>query len=106
VNYFDYADIVVDNDNIPRLSLSYTPQLPILESLSTSKILPEEQYRPDKVAYRLYRNPLLSWVIDEANNWYHFKDYIAGSSFYYPRTAALDYMGIDYDYESFEDENF
>jgi hypothetical protein len=49
---------------------------------------------------------LLSWVIDEANNWYHFKDYIAGSSFYYPSTAALDYMGIDYDYESFEDENF
>jgi hypothetical protein len=106
LSYFDYATIVTDNDNILRLSLSYTPQLPILESLLTNKILPEEQYRPDKVAYRLYRNPLLSWVIDEANNWYHFNNYIAGSSFYYPSIAALNSMGIDYDYQSFEDENF
>ena len=106
MSYFDYATIVVDDDEKSRLSLSYTPQLPKLKSLLTSKVLPEEQYRPDKVAYRLYRNPLLSWVIDESNNWYHLKNYTAGTTFYYPSITALEYMGINYDYESFEDENF
>lgn len=106
MSYFDYSSTVTDNDGVERLSYSYTPQYPMLSSMLKSTVLPQEQYRPDKVSYRLYRNPLLSWVIDEANSWYHFSNYTAGTSFYYPSEEALQFMGVSTEYTSYEDENF
>ena len=72
----------------------------------TTKILLTEVHRPDKVSFRLYGNPLFSWVIDEANSFYSLKDYTFDRVIYYPSSGALSLMGLDYDYESFRDQNF
>jgi hypothetical protein len=107
-NFFDYA-YLIDNDDIDRrnnASISYPPRSPLKSSMLTTTILITEQYRPDKVAFRLYNNPLLSWVIDEANSFYSISDYTYEKKIYYPSQRALDLMGIDYSYASFKDQNF
>ena len=40
------------------------------------KILPHQQFRPDKICSDLYDEPGLSWVLDDLNNFKHgFKEY-------------------------------
>lgn len=109
-NYFDYITINFDVEKGGGItqysSVSYPPELPLVESLSKTLIQSDEMYRPDKVSYRLYRNPMLSWLIDEANSFYSFADYTINKEIYYPSLQALEIMGIDISYESFEDQNF
>lgn len=106
MSYFEYCSTVTDSDNVDRLSYGYTPQFPVVSSMLVSTVQENERFRPDKVAYRLYGNPLLSWVVDEANSWYHFSNYEVGTQFYYPSSTALEVMGVTNEYESYEDENF
>lgn len=99
-NYHDYAatvSFIQDNgtskDNI---SISYPRKMPI--TLSKTKVDASEQNRPDKISYRLYGNPLNSWILDEANNFYLFSDYYINRTILYPTREALTIMGINIEY--------
>ena len=48
------------------------------ESDSINTIEAGEEYRPDVVAYNVYRNPLLGWVILSANNMKSIFEFKAG----------------------------
>ena len=103
MSLWDYSNII-QNDDKNISSICYTPNLPI--TLLSTTILSTENFRPDKISYRLYGNPMLSWVLDDANNFYHMKEYTANRSILYPSKQALDIMGIEYFYTSFEDQNY
>lgn len=107
---WDFSNIILDKrsdgSNVLYSSISYSPRLPLKESMRRTTIAANEVYRPDKIALRLYNNPLLSWILDEANSFYSFSDYTINKEIYYPTTEALDLMGINYEYSSYKDENF
>ena len=103
MSLWNYSGII-ESDDKSISSFCYTPQLPI--TLLSTTILSNENFRPDKVSYRLYGNPMLSWIIDETNNFYHMKEYYANRIIKYPSKEALNIMGIDYSFSSYEDENY
>lgn len=91
---FDFANILSsDTDNRQNYSVSRPPRFPI-SGMIQDEIQSDEQYRPDKVADRIYNDPSLSWIIDEANNWFHLKEYTIGKKFLYPNENTLIQMGI------------
>ena len=111
MNYFDYSNEIIGvNEKTQReifySSISYTPQLPLKTSMLKTKILQTENFRPDKVSYRLFNDPFMSWLIDEINNFYSFKDYEAGKEIYYLGPGALESIGIEINYTSFETQNY
>ena len=58
-------------------------------------ILPDETYRPDKIAFRLWGNQYLSWVLDVINNFSHgIQEYTIGRSITYIDTTILNSIGI------------
>lgn len=108
-NLFDYGNILsyAENEkNFSHLSLCYTPQLPLKTSMLKTTILEKENYRPDKVAYRLFGDPNLSWILDEINSFYSFSDYYLGREIYYLTQQGLLSIGIEVDYISYETQNY
>jgi len=110
-DYFDYSDSVISVDEktskeITYSSISYPPQLPLKTSMLKTKILQTEKFRPDKVSYRLFGDPFMSWLIDDINNFYSFKDYEPGKEIYYLGPRGIESLGIEIDYTSFETQNF
>ena len=97
-NLFDYGTIVSDLDinrrTISYRSICYTPKMPLKKYLFKTNILQTEKYRPDKIAYRLFEDPTLSWVLDEINNLYSFKDYYPNREIYYLDNRGLNFIGI------------
>ena len=50
------------------------------------KILPEEEYRPDLIAYKFYSDPTLSWVLIYANEFSNSpQDFVANTVINVPR---------------------
>lgn len=110
-NYFDYATIINTTNEITRRdisysSISYSPILPLKTSMIKSKILQTENYRPDKVSYRLFGDPFLSWLLDEINNFYSISDYYSGREIYYLGPNGLKSIGIEIDYTSYQTQNY
>jgi hypothetical protein len=103
MSLWDYSDIIKSDDKNLG-SICYTPNLPI--TLLSTTILSNENFRPDKISYRLYGNPMLSWILDDANSFYHMKEYYANRIIKYPSKEALDIMRINYSYTSFEEQNY
>ena len=110
MNYlFDYGAILnytEDGKDFSHLSVCYTPQMPLKKSMLKTTILEKENFRPDKVSYRLFGDPNLSWIIDEINNFYSFSDYYLGREIYYLTQAGLEAIGIEVDYTSYETQNY
>lgn len=96
----------INNSRSPYSSLCYPPRLPLTTSMRKTTVGSDETYRPDKVSFRLYGNPLLSWILDDANSFYSCADYTINKEILYPSFEALDLMGISYEYSSYKDENF
>ena len=95
-SYFSFADTETNDDNVQYLCPSIPPELPITP-LATTRIDETEQYRPDKIAYRLYGDPMLSWIIDYANEFTgkdKIKGYVAGKVIDYPRLETLRTIGL------------
>lgn len=103
--YHDYSSVITFIDDTTKKektmsSVSYPPDFPLVKSLLKTTVDSSEIFRPDKIAYRLYGNPLMSWVIDEVNSFYNgFSEYYINREIYYPSTDALEIMGIDYIYD-------
>jgi hypothetical protein len=110
-NYFDYSstiDTINEKDQkiISYSSISYSPQLPLKTSMIKTKITQKEKYRPDKVSYRLFGDPNLSWLLDEINNFYSLSDYYPEREIYYLGSKGLSSIGIEIDYVSYETQNY
>jgi hypothetical protein len=95
-NYSNIVEYTERNKNISYSSITYnTPNQPLESSMLKTRVLISEVYRPDKISLRLYDNPLSSWILDEANNFYNgFSDYYYDREIYYPSLEALELMGI------------
>lgn len=94
--FFDFASIEENDNGVSYLTPSLVPELPI-SPLAETRIDETEQYRPDKIAYRLYGDPTLNWIIDQANGFLgkeKFSGYVAGKIIQYPRVSTLRIMGI------------
>ena len=58
-------------------------------------IKPEEQYRPDKLAFNLWGNQKLDWILDEINFFSHgIKEYTAGTEINYLEKEYLRLIGV------------
>lgn len=91
---YSFARVVSDEDGVLRTAIAVIPKMPI-EGMILDTVGSDETYRPDKIADRLFGDPSLSWVIDEANNWYNgLSEYRIGRQFYYPDESTLRLMGI------------
>lgn len=93
--YFDGAKVAVSGND----SYAYMTTAPDLadDSLDVSygEVLANEEYRPDKIALRIYGDETLDWVIDEANSFDHgVKEYARGVKLRFPAKAELRKMGI------------
>lgn len=89
MNYFDFADIILDKvniDNIPYRTISLpSKSIPLDKSkLQTTVVGTGEIYRSDKIAFRIYGRTDLFWLLDYANNFNHgFKEYALGAKIFY-----------------------
>lgn len=111
MNYFNNSSVINTIDEktqkqISYSSISYPFQLPLKTSMLKTKILQTEMFRPDKVSYRLFGDPFLSWLIDDINNFYSFSDYEAEKEIYYLGPKGLASIGIEIEYISFETQNY
>lgn len=57
-------------------------------------VLPEEQFRPDKIAYNLWDNQYISWVLDTINNITDLSEYYVGREINYLEEDFLRTLGI------------
>lgn len=110
-SYFNYGNIISDVDDktlkeVVYTSISYTPNLPLKTSMLKTTILQTENFRPDKISYRLFEDPNLSWILDEINSFYTFSDYYAGREIYYLGPNGLSSINISVDYVSYEMQNY
>lgn len=89
---FDYSNIAVDTDTgLYFAGISYFPT--VLEIIGdgivyTTQILGEENYRPDKIADRLWGIPDLNWVLDILND---FQNGIQE----YTRNTTIQYVSLE-----------
>lgn len=92
---FDFSNQVAnaDIDNRDSLSVARNPRFPT-RGMQEDQVQSGEQYRPDKVADRLLGDAQLSWVIDDANNFFSPENYTVGTKILYPSEKALKTMGI------------
>lgn len=110
INFYDYSNVFNTLDENRKIisysSISYTPKIPLKRFLLKTKILQVEKYRPDKISYRLFNDPRLSWILDEINNFYSFSDYYPEREIYYLDEKGLSFIGIETDYVPFDYDNF
>ena len=110
MSYFNYGGTFNNIENNFRFrevrSICYPPKMPLKTSMVKTTIRSVEEYRPDKISYRLFGDPLLSWILDEINNFYLFSDYKSGREIYYLNEYGLSSIGVEVDYISFESQNF
>lgn len=93
---FELAEIVTNKEGQDYTCPAIPPALPISE-LPTTRIDETEEFRPDKIANRLYRDPTFSWVIDYANGFTgkeKFSAYKSGLMIKYVREETLRSMGL------------
>jgi hypothetical protein len=110
MSYFNYGTTFRNLENNLTFrevrSICYPPKMPLKTSMVKTTIKSVEEYRPDKISYRLFGDPLLSWVLDEINNFYLISDYYSGREIYYLNEYGLSAIGVEVDYISFESQNF
>lgn len=92
MQYFDYAPVTTDRrDNIEYKAIAFIQNFSSLDILLTDTVQDNEQFRPDKISYRLYGQPDFDWVLNITNGFDHgFKEYTIGKTFKYPRESDLN----------------
>ena len=90
MNFFNNCGLI---DN--HLGIVNIPIFPKKSHFLKTMVLQNEQYRPDLVSYRLFKNTNYSWIIDEMNDFYHgFKEYEIGRQIFYLKKEDLVDLGI------------
>ncbi len=93
--YFNNAKIATSgNDNY--VYMVRTPNFADTSlDVTYDAVLPNEEYRPDKIALRIYGDEKLDWVIDEANSFNHgVEEYKRGTKLRLPLKRELRKFGV------------
>jgi len=95
---FDYSSINIDIDNSFFAGISYFPTAEELVGdgdYTYTEILPIEEFRPDKIAYRVFGNQNLHWILDVLNDFPNgITEYTRGKTIKYVSLAQLQNLGI------------
>jgi hypothetical protein len=87
-----------DANNISQQisGISYYPDFSIYKNYyKMHVILPEEEYRPDKIAFNLWGDQTMSWVLSAINNFYSgIREYKNGVTIFYVEKDVLRALGI------------
>lgn len=96
LNYFDNMEILYDEKNIPYTGIFNDIDFRKYKTyFKTYRIKPEEQYRPDKIAWKLLKSQDLSWILDSINNFETgIKEYTQDRIIYYLDIQFLNNLGI------------
>ncbi len=90
-----YDNVVYDDKAVKTVGISYYPDFYQYKNYyKTLVIVPKFQFRPDKIAYSLWNNQYLTWVLDAINNFHHVSEYYIGRSIYYLEDDFLTNLGI------------
>lgn len=91
MQYFDFAPTTIDRkDSVEYKAISFIQSFASLSILSETIVEAEEQFRADKISYRLYGTPELDWVLNATNGFEHgFKEYIIGRKIKHPKEEDL-----------------
>jgi len=94
--YFEYSETFRDIDNKFFSGMSYTPNLLAYSNFFQEHIItPEQEYRPDKIAYYLWGLQDLSWVLDIVNDFTNgISEYTRDTTIKYLQTKKLVELGI------------
>lgn len=97
-NYHFYAEIINNIDtNKEYYGPSEPPSMPTKGGFISHTVTAEQQYRADKIAELYYGDSLLSWVIDQSNNFTgkdKFRGYVNGTVVKVPTRTVLVKLGI------------
>lgn len=96
---YDYSNLAIDTKTGSAFAgISYFPtKKEIIGSgiLYTTTIELREQYRPDKIADRLWMAPDLNWVLDILNDCTNgIKEYTSDKTIYYVTIDQLQSIGL------------
>lgn len=96
MNYFDNLETFTDDENISFSGINFNiVNLHLYKNFYSSYIINEkEQYRPDIIAFNLYGDDNLSWIIDEINSVTHPSFYEYGKKIKYLSYGFLMDMGL------------
>ena len=88
--YADFNIILLGDEHIQTLpTYERTRSYPKSEEDKYYQITMGTQFRPDLVALECYGDPVLWWVIAEANNLFDIEDWIAGKTLRIPPRGVL-----------------
>jgi len=92
----DYSDIYKEEDEILFKGITYTPDLSeYSDYFKTHTITEMEEFRPDKIANKLWYQEDAAWVLNEINYFQHgIKEYIRGKEIKYLERDILVNLGI------------
>jgi len=96
----DYSfifNVLNNNDQSQQISgISYYPDFSIYKNYYKMHIItPEEEYRPDKIAYNLWNNQRVSWILSAINQFYlGIREYKAGRTIFYLELDVLRQLGV------------
>ena len=94
MNLFDYSYNVSNKINFSGICYQ-TPNFFKYKNLFETYIInSREEFRPDIIAYELYGDDRLSWVLDEVNHFYTLSSYTQGRRIYYLPIEILIGLGI------------
>lgn len=95
---YKYVYNVLDsNDKVQQISgISYYPDFSRYKNYyKMHTILPEEEYRPDKIAFNLWGDQKASWVLSAINKFYSgIREYEAGITIFYVEKSVLSALGV------------
>jgi len=96
MGYFDGAEVLIDDDNIKYSGICFgVPDFTkYLSQCKTLIITSRLEYRPDKIAWDLYGDDNLGWVIDEINGAMSPEFYILGKEVKYLLPSILSTLGV------------
>jgi hypothetical protein len=94
--YSSIFDNVGYNDtSVQASSISYYPDFYVYKNYYLKFLIePKYQFRPDKIAYMLWNNQSLSWVLDAINNFTSLSEYYIAREIYYLNSDFLVSLGI------------
>ena len=94
--YFDTANMYVNLENMTFSGLAYPYNFFIYEDdFKETTVAPNEEFRADKIAYRLWDSQDLSWILDIINDFENgISDYTIGTIVKYLDTETLINIGI------------
>ena len=93
--FFDSAGILYDDNNVRFRDIVNVPSFEkYKDQYKIHTITPQEEYRPDLIAWNLWDNEKLAWILDSINGFIHgYREYTSGTQIYYLEADVLQKIG-------------